>query len=78
MKSRPPLRFWIEIILGAATAIMLVATLIWPDWIERISGMAPDGGDGSAEWGGTAVLAGLTVIFFADAGRMWWRTAHAA
>ncbi len=22
-----------------------------PDWIERIFGLAPDGGDGSAEWG---------------------------
>jgi hypothetical protein len=78
MKGPPSLRFRIEIALGALSAVMLVATMISPDWIERISGMAPDGGDGSAEWGATAAFAVATLVFLSDAGRMWWRAERAA
>ena len=77
MKGPASLRFRIEIALGVLSAFMLVATMIWPDWIERISGMTPDGGDGSAEWGATVAFAGATLVFLGDAGRMWWRAARA-
>jgi len=29
----------------------LVLTVLIPDWIERLLGAAPDGGNGSIEWG---------------------------
>ena len=78
MKSRLPLRFWIESVLGTASAVVLATTLAWPDWIERIFGLEPDGGDGSVEWGWAIALAVGTLVCFADAGRTWWRTTRAS
>lgn len=76
MKSRLPLRFWIETALGMSSAVVLAMTLAWPDWIETIFGLEPDAGDGSAEWGWAIALAVATLVFFADAGRTWWRIAR--
>jgi len=78
MKSRLPLRFWVEAGLAAASAAVLALTLVWPDWIERSIDLAPDGGDGSAEWGWAIALAVVTLVFFVDAGRMWRRTVRAS
>jgi hypothetical protein len=77
MQRRRPTRFWVEMTFGVASAALLAMTLAWPDWIERVLGLAPDGGDGSAEWGWTAGFAIATLVFFADAGRTWWRSARA-
>jgi hypothetical protein len=52
-------------------------TLVLPDWIERLFGLSPDGGDGSAEWGWVIAFAAATLVFFADAARWWRRTARA-
>jgi hypothetical protein len=76
MKIRLPLRFWIETAFGVASAVVLAMTLVWPDWIERIFGLEPDAGDGSAEWGWAVAFAVAALVLFADAGRTWWRTAH--
>jgi hypothetical protein len=46
MKDRLPLR------LKAGVAL----TLAWPDWIERLSGLAPDEGDCSTKWTWTIAL----------------------
>jgi hypothetical protein len=35
---------------AAAFAALTVVTLIWPSWIESLTGADPDGGDGMAEW----------------------------
>jgi len=78
MKNRLPLRFWIETALGAASAAVLAMTLVWPDWIERLFGLEPDAGDGSAEWGWAVAFAVATLVLFADAGRTWWRTTSAS
>jgi hypothetical protein len=63
----------------ALTGILCVATAIWPQWIEALTGADPDGGDGSAElWvarvvalAALAALAGM--ITFAVVRR--WRSA---
>ena len=68
-----PKRFWFETILGIVSAAALALTLAVPDWFERLFDLAPDGGDGSAEWGLAAALAVATVMLFADAGRIGWR-----
>jgi hypothetical protein len=49
--------FWAEVILAAASAVLAVATAIHPDWIESLTGLDPDAGDGSAEWAVTLILA---------------------
>jgi len=76
MQSRRPQRFWVEIILGMASAALLAITLVSPDWIERAFDLAPDGGDGSAEWGWAAGFAIATLVCFVDAGHTWWQSAH--
>ena len=52
--------------LEAAAALLLavstIVTIIWPDWIERLTGLEPDHGSGSAEWGLVALFGALSVI----------------
>ena len=59
---------WIEVALAIISAACLAATLIWPHWIEDLTGLEPDGGDGSTEWG-WAIGFGLATILFAVAVR---------
>lgn len=73
MKSAWPTRLWVGAVLGLVSAAMLALTLVLPAWIERFFDLAPDGGDGSTEWEWAASFAVATLLFFADAGRVWWR-----
>jgi hypothetical protein len=75
MTNRPPLRFWIDGALGVFSTVMLVMTVTMPDWIERIWGLDPDGGDGSVEWGLTIFMVVAALAFFADAHRVRSRSA---
>ena len=78
MTNRPRIRFWLETVLGAMTAIVLVMTIMMPDWIERIFGFEPDAGSGSTEWEWAISLAIATVVLFADARRLWLRSAQSS
>ncbi|MBB5463602.1 hypothetical protein HDG33_007280 [Paraburkholderia sp. Cpub6] len=64
---------WIEGALAVGSAIALVATVLWPQWLEMTLGLKPDGRDGSSEWGLTFALATLTVLFVVRAGWTWRR-----
>jgi hypothetical protein len=77
MNSAAPLRSWVEMLMGGLSALVFAATLVWPDWIERLFGIEPDGGDGSAEWGWAIAFAVAALLLFADAGRIWWRAPRA-
>ena len=79
-RSRSAVRFWIEVALGGLSAALLAITIVWPDWIERVFAIEPDGGNGSVEWGwGWAiVLAVATLVCCLDAGRTWWQTLRGA
>jgi hypothetical protein len=70
-------RFWTELGLAVASALMLLLTGVWPDWIEVISGLDPDGGDGSLEWAIVVVLVVFAVTLPLMA-RREWRRAHPA
>lgn len=41
----------VETIGAGLSAIMFVVTVLWPDWIEAVTGWSPDGGSGALEWG---------------------------
>ena len=73
MKSRSAVRFWVEVAFGGLSAALLATTLVWPDWIERLFALEPDGGDGSAEWVWAITLSVVTLVCFLDAGRTWWQ-----
>ncbi len=55
--------------------VNLVVTVVWHDWIEAVSRVAPDRGNGSAEWLVVAVLAAVTFALIAGA-RYEWRRAR--
>jgi hypothetical protein len=40
---------WIEIALAVVCAVLTIAALIWPTWIESLFEESPDNGSGSAE-----------------------------
>jgi hypothetical protein len=67
-------RFWAELGFGAFSALALVLTAAWPDWIEAALGVDPDGGDGSLEWGIVGLLALCAVITPLLARREWRRS----
>ena len=59
------IRARLELILAVLFGLAAIATIIWPTWIETLTGLEPDAGSGEAEWwlvillGAAAVLAGL-------------------
>lgn len=42
-------RFFVEAALAVANSGLLLLTLLWPDWIERVFQIDPDQGAGSFE-----------------------------
>jgi hypothetical protein len=68
-----PRRFWVEVsgaLLGFALAVL---TLAWPEWIEEIFGVEPDGGNGMAEWGIVLGCFAIAVASSLTARREWRR-----
>ena len=55
------IRARIEVILAALFALGALATVIWPTWIEGLTGLEPDNGSGQAEWWLVAVM-GLAAL----------------
>ena len=49
----------VERVVAVLSALLAVVTLVWPQWIELLTGADPDGGNGSLEW---AVVGGLAAI----------------
>lgn len=50
---------------AVVSAGCVVLSVVWPDWIERVFDASPDGGDGSTEWGVTAVAVVATLVLVA-------------
>jgi hypothetical protein len=68
--------FWIELLLSIIGAFLTALTIVWPDWVEGLFGVDPDGGSGSSEWGITLVFIVVTVMLAAWARRTWRRDRH--
>lgn len=58
------LRSRIEMTLAAISLVLTVASLIWPTWIESLSGLEPDGGTGETERWLAFVFAAAAVALF--------------
>jgi len=71
----PRSRFWVEAALGSLAAILTVATLVSPDWIEIVFGVDPDQGSGLLEWGIVVGLALASILFGLLARAEWRHTA---
>jgi hypothetical protein len=72
-----PRRFWLEVGLAALSAILLLATIFWRDWIEIVFRVDPDHGNGSFEWliVGVTAFGAVTCSILA---RLDWRRAQEA
>ena len=69
-------RLWIEAGACAFSAVVLVATVVWPDWIELVLGFDPDASSGALERGIAGATAAATAAFLLLA-RRHWRARHA-
>ena len=69
--------FWAAAITATAAAVLASITLLWPDWIEPLTGINPDHGNGSFEW---VLAVGLAVVSAALSLLAWraWRGASPA
>ena len=77
MSKRPRPIFWPESVLACIAGVVAVVTLVWPDWIERVTGLQPDAHSGSLEW----ILAagcGLAALLLGTLARREWRRAMTA
>lgn len=54
----------IETVLSVLFAGMALLTSFWPDWIETVFRVDPDGGNGSAEWLFVALLGVAAIAAF--------------
>jgi hypothetical protein len=48
--------------LCALFTFMTVLTAVWPTWIEGLTGIEPDGGSGTTEWGLVVVFTGVALV----------------
>ena len=65
--------FWIEVGCAAGSAILFFLTVVWPEWIEALTGLDPDRSSGALEWGLVLVLAATGTTFSLLARRQWRR-----
>jgi hypothetical protein len=63
------LRARVETVLSVLFAIGTVATLIWPTWLETLTGLEPDQGTGEAEWWLVLLLGAAALVTAALARR---------
>jgi hypothetical protein len=61
MMSAQRLRFWLEAAAATLTGAAGALTLVWPDWLEALTGVSPDRHSGSLEWLVVGGLVGVTV-----------------
>jgi hypothetical protein len=72
------LRISIEVVLFLASAVLFVATLVEPEWIEMLTGLEPDEGSGSLELAIAAATGVAAIVFGAMSGYDLRRRAGAA
>lgn len=58
MERRLRIQVWVETALAVIGVGLALLSMIWPQWIEGIIGVEPDGGSGELEW---VIAAGFLV-----------------
>jgi hypothetical protein len=71
MTRVPRRRFWLELALAVLSSVLFLLTLGWRDRIEKLTGLDPDGGNGSVEWVIVALLVAMAVSLSVLARREW-------
>jgi ABC-type thiamin/hydroxymethylpyrimidine transport system permease subunit len=47
-----------EVVLAVISTALCVLTLVFPEWIEELTGLEPDAGSGALEW----IIAGVFLV----------------
>jgi hypothetical protein len=71
-------RFWVQLALAVGSAVLLIGTLAWPDWIEIVFRVDPDHGSGWLEWAIVFAAFALMVTFSVGTRRQWQRASRLA
>ena len=71
MTSRRRLRMRIEVVLAVVFAILTIATILNPQWIEQLLEFEPDQGSGDAEWLVSVSFGMASVLASVLAGHDW-------
>jgi hypothetical protein len=69
------LRARVQTVLSVLFAIGTAATLVWPTWLETLTGLEPDQGTGEAEWW-LVLLLGAAALVTAALARRDYRAAR--
>ena len=64
-------RFFVETAAAVLGTWLGAVTLLWPDWIERVFSVDPDGGSGLDEWLVAAAAFSVAVVSALLARREW-------
>ncbi|HEY7397367.1 MAG TPA: hypothetical protein VH538_03620 [Gaiellaceae bacterium] len=75
--DKPTFRFLLAVVAASLSASLAVLTVVWSEWIEALTGLDPDHGNGSAEWLVVLALA-LVAVGATVVARGQWRQRHAA
>ncbi|MBV9097895.1 MAG: hypothetical protein JO079_07550, partial [Frankiaceae bacterium] len=70
-------RVSVESALGLVAGLVALVTIVWPDWIELLTGVDPDHHNGSIEWVVAAALFAVAAALGADIYRLRRRVASA-
>jgi len=54
----------LECLLTIVSGVALLLAVVAPQWLETVSGLEPDGGSGTVEWGLASALAVSTAMWF--------------
>ncbi len=55
--------FWVETVLASVAGTVAALTVVWPDWVEGVTGFSPDRHDGWFELQLVLSCALVAVIF---------------
>jgi ABC-type thiamin/hydroxymethylpyrimidine transport system permease subunit len=55
-------RLRIEVVLAVISAALCVLTLVFPEWIEALTGLEPDAGSGELEWVISGIFLAAAVV----------------
>lgn len=61
--NQPPIRrSTVGFAVAAATIGLTIAAIVWPDWVEVLTGHSPDAGSGRLEWAAPFVLGVVSAL----------------
>lgn len=58
----PVRRSTVGFAVAAVTIGLTIAAIVWPDWVEVLTGYSPDAGSGQLEWGPPIVLLAVCAL----------------